>query len=105
MLKNFAASASRSLTVETTLGRMPKLRRSGIGNTSALQNLPAFLAVLRAAAAAAEHARLQPRRRDCDLQPIDEPAASFAALRFCSIWSIAETTASKVRSVEAWRAL
>lgn len=58
VLKNFAASASRSLTVETTLeDAEPAAIR--LGNTSAFQNLQPFLASC-AQQGRAAHARLQP---------------------------------------------
>ena len=58
MLKNFAASASRSLTVETTLqqGEPVSIR---IGNTNAFSNLPVFMNAC-SQPARSEHANLQP---------------------------------------------
>jgi len=58
VLKNFAASASRSLTVETTL-EDAEAAAIRLGNTNAFQNLPAFLASC-AQQGRAAHARLQP---------------------------------------------
>jgi hypothetical protein len=58
LLKSFAASASRSLTVETTLDKADSAMIR-LGNTNAFHNLPSFLASC-AEPGRAEHARLQP---------------------------------------------
>ena len=78
-----------------------------IGNTGVSQHLPQ-LAASCAARARVEHARLL--RAGLIAQAF---AAIYAApvlsrrtfARLLSIWSIADTTASKVSMVEAWRAL
>jgi hypothetical protein len=57
LLKSFAASASRSLTVETTLDNADSAMIR-LGNTNAFHNLPSFLASC-AEPGRAEHARLR----------------------------------------------
>ncbi len=97
----FAAAGNHSMMIETkSAGTITGIR---LGNTGAQQNLPRLAAQLRRSrSATAPNCRPQDRRHR--VGEITYSAACFCA-RLASIWSSADTTASKVSMVEAWRAL
>ena len=95
----FAGVGNHSMMVTTKSDAI--LTAIRLGNTGAQQSLPQLAAACRKGLGDRASSAGAPRRRI----GLGEVVYSAACLRLASIWSSAETTASKVSMVEAWRAL
>ena len=99
LIDAFAAAGNHSIVIETRSARLATGIR--LGNTGVQQNLPRLDRRLR-------QGDRQPRRLDREEdRRLGRREIGYSAAWAClaSIWSSAETTASKVSKVEAWRAL